>query len=668
VRDKEYVEVADFDGTNDAEAAEEAWENHLKRNRSAVVDLFHGQLRSELTCPRCSRISVTFDPFSFLSLPVPAVQTRTYNVVVVRQQEIYFPIKYSIPMDRNLRLENLRERLSELAGFPMKDSLVFAELNLHEKTVTRFQPVDNLLRDVRDGSNLYGYELPGTPGELEGQYYLQVIHRIPRNERTAYSNSKWMNVGYPLLVYVKPSMTCEGFHHLLWRRCQWVLHDDLKTRLPQTTKSSSGDSGEDKPASSGSSSSTTSTTAAATSSSASSATTATSSSSSSSSTNQEEVTRKSNKQEVHTSEKKRTPSSVDGQVQHQKEATKQSESVASPTNSRHDTPENTNESPAIGTRRTSTAHDEPKMESSASSKHKKEKTEQSPSDPANSGNGKKTTSHSTDHDTPKPTRGQKQSYLNQHHYPFEQIPLPETFPFRVSVKLTKKRGPRIHTELYDVDPTSTESLESIGFKDASTVYLSWSSEACEEWLDVQALGSIAMHPSVRQCREAKKKYLNLYDCLDHFQEKERLGPNDTWYCNKCEEHQQALKRMVLWKPPPVLVLHLKRFRFSGHYRSKINEPIQYPIKGLDLSSYMQDSSSSFDAIYDLFAVCVHMGGTGGGHYVAYGKHMLQDRWYLYDDSRVRPVEPNAVVVSDAYLLFYVRRDFEWSSVGLEPVT
>lgn len=36
-----------------------------------MVDLFQGQLRSELQCGVCDKRSVTFDPFMYLSVPLP---------------------------------------------------------------------------------------------------------------------------------------------------------------------------------------------------------------------------------------------------------------------------------------------------------------------------------------------------------------------------------------------------------------------------------------------------------------------------------------------------------------------------------------------------------------------------------------------------------------------
>lgn len=36
-----------------------------------MVDLFHGQLKSQVKCKTCGHISARFDPFNFLSLPLP---------------------------------------------------------------------------------------------------------------------------------------------------------------------------------------------------------------------------------------------------------------------------------------------------------------------------------------------------------------------------------------------------------------------------------------------------------------------------------------------------------------------------------------------------------------------------------------------------------------------
>lgn len=73
------MEWKDSGGRPDHIVAEEAWTNHLKRNRSVIVDMFHGLFKSTLVCPDCERVSVTFDPYGFLSLPLP--RSRDISVI-----------------------------------------------------------------------------------------------------------------------------------------------------------------------------------------------------------------------------------------------------------------------------------------------------------------------------------------------------------------------------------------------------------------------------------------------------------------------------------------------------------------------------------------------------------------------------------------------------------
>ena len=63
--------------------AEEAWESHVRRNDSIIVDIFHGLFKSTLVCPVCAKVSVTFDPFCYLSVPLPVSKDRVMEVFFV---------------------------------------------------------------------------------------------------------------------------------------------------------------------------------------------------------------------------------------------------------------------------------------------------------------------------------------------------------------------------------------------------------------------------------------------------------------------------------------------------------------------------------------------------------------------------------------------------------
>lgn len=65
------------------ELAKQCWEQHRKRNDSVILDLFTGMYKSTLVCPDCGKISITFDPFSDLTLPLPSSNVWVHKVTVV---------------------------------------------------------------------------------------------------------------------------------------------------------------------------------------------------------------------------------------------------------------------------------------------------------------------------------------------------------------------------------------------------------------------------------------------------------------------------------------------------------------------------------------------------------------------------------------------------------
>jgi hypothetical protein len=195
----------------------------------------------------------------------------------------------------------------------------------------------------------------------------------------------------------------------------------------------------------------------------------------------------------------------------------------------------------------------------------------------------------------------------------------------------------------------------------SRLQLRWSARLSEMYLDAQEAESVTLEA---ESKNAESKALNLFDCIDCFVRKEQLEETEMWYCSNCKEHRQAWKQFFLWRAAPVLVIHLKRFQYSGLHRDKLDHLVTFPLEGLDLTRYVLDQRLAAPAIYDLVAVSNHYGGLGGGHYTAYAKDSDTGKWYNYDDSYVSEVSPHSVVTSAAYVLFYIRRD---PSVSSPPV-
>ena len=69
------------------------WKEYLLKNQSIIVDLFAGQLKSNVICPCCNNISVSFDSFMILSLPIPQIFKQEITIIYLDQSRDSFIIE-----------------------------------------------------------------------------------------------------------------------------------------------------------------------------------------------------------------------------------------------------------------------------------------------------------------------------------------------------------------------------------------------------------------------------------------------------------------------------------------------------------------------------------------------------------------------------------------------
>lgn len=147
------------------------------------------------------------------------------------------------------------------------------------------------------------------------------------------------------------------------------------------------------------------------------------------------------------------------------------------------------------------------------------------------------------------------------------------------------------------------------------------------------------------------------DALEKYLEEEMLSGNEQWFCEKCDARVSATKKIDLWKLPPVLVLHLKRFEFNQSTCTfKKVDPALGGAAELDLSRYCS-SAQREGAVYDLICVANHSGPFGYGHYTATCRvgDLRTGSWHHFNDGNVKKVSQNSVLGKDAYVMFFVRR-------------
>ncbi|KAL3924603.1 MAG: hypothetical protein SGILL_000945, partial [Bacillariaceae sp.] len=217
-------------------------------------------------------------------------------------------------------------------------------------------------------------------------------------------------------------------------------------------------------------------------------------------------------------------------------------------------------------------------------------------------------------------------------------------------------------------------------------------------------------------KNGRSRTITLEDCLDEFAKEEKIPDA---YCSKCKDYKIQMKRMSLWRLPPVVIIHLKRFQFTQHMRRKLRDFVDFPVEGLDLSrilakdspvstpkiagvaskdegepngeeddkskgekethgndvaescrgeeikgevpdenssDHMNQDDGRGEMLYDLYGVVHHQGALSAGHYVASLKSDVDGQWRLFNDAQIFEIHSRDVVDSSAYLLFYIRRD------------
>ncbi|KAH0789168.1 Clan CA, family C19, ubiquitin hydrolase-like cysteine peptidase [Histomonas meleagridis] len=134
--------------------------------------------------------------------------------------------------------------------------------------------------------------------------------------------------------------------------------------------------------------------------------------------------------------------------------------------------------------------------------------------------------------------------------------------------------------------------------------------------------------------------------------------------------QDAVMGCKFCKLPPVLHLHLVRFEYDMNSitgMSKVKDRFEYPLI-IDMRDYIEGNIQGCTT-YELFSVLVHLGDSLGGHYIAYCRPNIENKWYRFNDSYIDEVNLETVFEHNfggpnqsnhAYYLCYIRQsDIKW---------
>jgi len=88
------------------------------------------QYKSTLCCPTCKNISVTYDPYMMLSLPIPQNEVYTNLVYYMPYDSSYCPVKSKFFLKKSETMMDLRRQIAEQMRWKLILGLSsFAQLN-----------------------------------------------------------------------------------------------------------------------------------------------------------------------------------------------------------------------------------------------------------------------------------------------------------------------------------------------------------------------------------------------------------------------------------------------------------------------------------------------------------------------------------------------------------
>ena len=142
----------------------------------------------------------------------------------------------------------------------------------------------------------------------------------------------------------------------------------------------------------------------------------------------------------------------------------------------------------------------------------------------------------------------------------------------------------------------------------------------------------------------------LYDGFDDYVNQQ---PTD-YKCENCKSNNVS-KTCAIYRNPPILFIHLKRFERNGYNYEKNNEIVNIP-DTLNIQKYCDSSIRNDNFNYYNYKLCGfinHHGSINGGHYTADCCNFFDNNWYHYDDDSISMHRNNNNInKNNAYILQY----------------
>ena len=237
---KPYYEMPSLKkDTSEEDCARLAWKYHLLRNQSIIVDLMHGQYKSTLCCPKCNNVSITYDPYMMLSLPIPMneIESNVYYFLFYDHNKCPFKSKYYLK--KSSSVIELRKQIADQLNI---DPWSFILAQIDDNSLERIYCRNRTIADIADEEGiLFAFQID--PSVFESQKDTKAYKKLSKltdeNENHVdmsndddFNNSisrDWVKVPLSLTMMEKAKYSYyerkkpKSFPRILWLHRSWDL-------------------------------------------------------------------------------------------------------------------------------------------------------------------------------------------------------------------------------------------------------------------------------------------------------------------------------------------------------------------------------------------------------------------------------------------------------------
>lgn len=214
--EKPNVPEVESKGRPDEIVAQESWDNHLKRNDSIIVDLFHGQFKSKIICPSqsCGKVSITFDPFQMVSVPIPVKEVSKAPIYYISTKEYgKSPEKMTLVMNGASSVAEVKRVVAKFKGTIEGNLEIYSIQSFVIKEKIGDEKDFKYLIDCPGFPFIYDMSLPSKDNKecgIDASQHCLLMITINQESSWFYDNNK--DISYPRLKYLPFSTNLNDLH------------------------------------------------------------------------------------------------------------------------------------------------------------------------------------------------------------------------------------------------------------------------------------------------------------------------------------------------------------------------------------------------------------------------------------------------------------------------